>query len=108
MIIQLSPVRMDEQLSVERHGDLLTINGEACDLGSVLDGATLPASAIASKWFAGDVERIDGELHLALILPHGPNTPESTRFPQPITVTEDGAVPLPAYDAAPESQEATP
>lgn len=108
MKINLSPVRMDETLSVEQHGDVLSINGEACNFGQLLDGASLPASAIESKWFAGHIERIDGELHLTLILPHGPNTPESTRFPQPITVTEDGTVPLPGYDAAPESQEATP
>lgn len=97
MIIQLSPVRMDEQLSVERHGDQLSINGEVCDLGPLLDGATLPAAAIASKWFTGNVERIGGELHLALILPWGPGAPESTRFPGVITVTEDGPIPLPAY-----------
>lgn len=108
MIINLSPIRIDESLSVERQGDVLYINGEACDLGSLQDGATLPASAISSKWFVGQVDRIDGELTLTLILPHGPNAPESTRFPQPLIVTEDGLVALPAYDAAPESQEVTP
>lgn len=97
MRIYLSPVRMNETLSVERHGDQLLINGEACDLSPLPEGATLPASAIASKWFTGEVERIDGDLHLALILPWGPGAPESTRFPDALTVTEDGPVPLPAY-----------
>lgn len=108
MKINLSPVRMDETLVVARSGDVLYINGEACDLGPLLEGATLPASAIDSKWFTGQVDRENGELKLTLILPHGPNAPESTRFPQPITVVSDGLVELPVYDVAPESQEVNP
>ncbi|MCL8306348.1 hypothetical protein [Pseudomonas putida] len=98
MKITLSPVRMDEMLSVERAGDVLYLNGEACDLTHLTEGATLPASAIASRWFTGQVDRENGELHLTLILPHGPNAPHSTRYPEPITVTENGPVALPIYN----------
>lgn len=108
MIINFSPVRMDETLAVERQGDVLYLNGEACDLGPLLEGATLPATAISSKWFAGQVDRENGELTLTLILPHGPNAPERTRFPQPITVSGDGLVELPMYDVAPAAQEVNP
>lgn len=98
MKIYLSPVRMDEVLTVDREGDLLYINGEVVDFGSLIEGASLPALAIESKWFVGQVDRINGELHLTLILPHGRNAPYSTRFPEPITVTENGPVALPIYN----------
>lgn len=104
MIIYLSPVRMDEGLSAERAGDLLYLNGEVFDFGALLEGATLPREAIDSRWFAGPVERIDGELVLTLLLPHGPNAPEATRFPQPIKMTNDGSIGLPLYDLVPDSE----
>lgn len=102
MIINLSPVRMEETLTLDREGDRLYLNGELFDFGPLPDGATLPAVAISSDWFAGEVSRIGGQLHLALRLPHGPNAPESTRFPIPITVKNDGPVELPIYDVIPE------
>lgn len=108
MKIILSPVRMDEPLMLDREGDVLWLNGEQCDLGPLSEGATLPADAISSKWFTGQVDRVNGELELTIILPHGPNAPESTRFPLPVTVTENGPVNLPAYDIAPEAPEVLP
>lgn len=102
MRIDFSPVRMDEQLTLERRGDTLSLNGEEFDFGPLLEGATLPADAILSDWFLGPVDRVDGSLSLTIRLPHGPNAPESTRFPTPIVVDEDGPVDLPVYDLAPE------
>ena len=98
MIIKLSPVRMDETLTISRAGDILTINGEPFDFSQLLEGATLPKSAISSEHFVGPVERINGELHLTLRLPHGANPPQHVAFPEPIHVTEDGPVALP-FDA---------
>jgi len=95
MQIKLSPVRSNETISVSRLGDVLTISGEAFDLSQLPDGATLPVGATGSDHFAGPVERINGELHLTLRLPHGPNPPQAVAFPQPITVTQDGPVELP-------------
>ena len=100
MQIKLSPVRMDEQLTLSRDGDVLYVNGETFDFGALLEGATLPWGAVLSDWFPGEVERINGELHLTIRLPHGPNAPESTRFPAPISITKDGQVDLPVYDVA--------
>lgn len=101
MHIILSPVRLDDTLIVSKSGDVLTINGEAFDFGPVPEGATLPAEAIASDWIVGPVSRIDGDLHLTLRLPHGPNPSEAVAFPEPIHVTEDGPIPLP-FDPKPE------
>lgn len=98
MKIILSPVRMEEALAVTRQGDTLAVNGEAFDFSPLTEGATLPREAIKSDWFCGPVERTGGELVVTLRLPHGANAPESTRFPQPLYMTADGAVPLPIYD----------
>ena len=99
MHIDFSPVRRDETLSVERDGDTLIVNGEPFDLSPLPEGATLPPKAIESDWFAGPVSRIDGALHLCLTLPHGPDAPEETRFPEPITDPPDGPITLPPYMA---------
>jgi hypothetical protein len=100
MKITLSPVRLDETLVAFRIGDVLTINGEALDFTLLPDGATLPAEAIASDWITGPVSRINGELHLTLRLPHGPNPSPAVAFPAALHVTEDGPIVLP-FDPEP-------
>jgi hypothetical protein len=75
------------------------VNRRVFDFSVVPDGATLPANAIDSDWFAGPVERIDGELVLTLRLPHGPDASEQIRFPQPLENVLDGIVPIPAEEA---------
>ena len=98
MHITLSPMRRDEQLTLHRAGDVLTINGEDFDFTPIPEGATLPRDAVDCDWLASDVTRIGGMLHMTLIVPHGANAPEETRFPAPITLVEDGPVELPAYE----------
>lgn len=95
MRISFSPQRRDDDLIVAKHGDTLTVNGDQIDLSVIPDGATLPAAAIDCEWIAGPVERIDGVLHVTLILPHGPNPSQAVAFPAPITVTGDGPVDVP-------------
>lgn len=98
MIISFTPMRRDNALELHKSGDTLTINGEPFDLSGVPDGATLPQAAVQCDMLASDIERIDGQLHLTLILPHGPNAPQDTLFPQTRTLTADGPVALPTYD----------
>ena len=96
MIVNMSPVRCDEPLpDVIYSKDSLTINGQAFDFGPLPEGAILPAAAVESHWIVGRVERIDGEIHLTLILPHGPNPSNAVAFPEPIRVTKAGVVKLP-------------
>lgn len=102
MQIKLSPIRSDSALAVHMAGDILTVNGVAYDFGPLPDGAILPRDAVACPWLASDVARLDGEIVLTLRLPHGPNAPEETRFPQPIIVSQDGPIALPPFDTAPE------
>jgi len=98
MQITLSPARRDTPLTLDRTGDALTINGEVFDFTPLPDGATLPREAIASDWFAGPVERVDGTLRLSLVLPHGANAPQETLYPAPLTLTGNGPVILPPYE----------
>jgi len=95
MHITFSPQRRDDTLTVTKQGDTLTINGTAYDFSVVPDGATLPKDATDCAWLASDVERIDGVLHLTLILPHGATASEAARFPAPIISPTDGALELP-------------
>ena len=96
MHITLIPQRRDDRLSLSKSGDLLTVNGEDFELSGIPDGAILPREAVACEWLASDIERIDGVLHLSLILPHGAQAPAEALFPGPITIAADGAIPLPA------------
>jgi hypothetical protein len=99
MQINLSPYLqlpgLPTTLLASKLGDALTINGETFDFTQLPEGATLPAEAIGSDHFTGPVDRTNGELHLTLRLPHGPNPIPAVAFPQPITVTQDGPVELP-------------
>ncbi len=95
MIIKLSPVRSDSRISVSVNGNTISINEESFDFSPLQDGDTLPSAAIDSPWFAGDVKRIDGVLQVALVFPHGAYAGEAARFPESITVIQDGPVTLP-------------
>ena len=100
MRLIFSPIRMDEPLTANVAGDVLTVNGEALDFGPLPAGATLPCSAIDCSWIAGDVTRdMSGLLNVPLFLPHGANAPHATKFPSTMLVG-NGPVSLPSYDEA--------
>ena len=107
MIINFSPiVPLPGQFTlpaVSLAGDILTINNEPFDFTQLPEGATLPADAIGSDYFAGPVERVAGELHLTLKLPVGPKPSRAVAFPEPITAV-DGPVAIP-FDQTPETPE---
>jgi len=96
MTINLSPQRRDDTLSVTKSGDVLTINGTAYDFTQVPDGGLLPRDAVECPWLASNVERVNGELVLTLLLPHGANASEARRFHAPLIDVPDGEVEFPA------------
>ena len=105
MRISLSPQRRDDALEVLKHGDALTINGEAYDFSPLPDGGTIPAGEVPCDWITGSVERVDGDLRLTLILPHGAAPSQAVAFPQPVINPPDGPVVLPKDpDPEPEGQ----
>ena len=95
MHIILLPQRRDDTLTVSKQGDTLTVNGIAYDFSVIPDGATLPASAVDCEFITGNIERINGVLHISLILPHGPNPSQEVAFPAPIINPPDGVLELP-------------
>lgn len=100
MHIALSPVRLDETLTATRTGDVLTLNGVEFDFSPLPEGGILPAEAIDSDWVVGPVSRINGELHLTLRLPHGPNPSQAVAFPKPIHAINDGPILLPTDEVS--------
>ena len=103
MKIKLLPQRCNDTLTVLKQGEVLTINGSDYDFTNLPDGGKLPlysnkedlTKTIDCKWIVSDVKRINGELELTLLLPHGPNASEAARFPEPIMDPADGEVELP-------------
>jgi len=95
MIINLSPMRTEGVLVVQKAGDVLTINGEAFDFSVIPEGASLPSTAVATAWLAGDIHRAGGVLELTLILPHGRNPSQAVAFPEPLLDPPDGLLALP-------------
>ena len=95
MQITLTPQRRNGSLTVSKQGGTLTVNGTAYDFSVIPDGATLPASAVDCEYVTGNIERINGVLHISLILPHGPNPSQEVAFPAPIINPADGVLELP-------------
>jgi len=99
MLITLTPMRLDDTLTLHRAGDVLTINGTDYDFTALPEGALLPRDCVACAWLASDVERLGGQIRLTLILPHGAEAPEAVLFPVPLALDADGPVALPGEPA---------
>jgi hypothetical protein len=95
MLINLSPQRREDILTISKTGDTLTINGIPYDFSPLPNGATLPREAIDCEWIVSDVNRVNGEIELTILLPHGANASHEARFPEPIIKNDDGQVVLP-------------
>jgi hypothetical protein len=95
MLINLSPQRREDILTISKTGETLTINGKPYDFSQLPEGATLPREAIDCEWIVSDVNRINGEIELTILLPHGANASHTARFPEPIIKNDDGQVVLP-------------
>ncbi|WP_193039468.1 MULTISPECIES: hypothetical protein [unclassified Pseudomonas] len=95
MIIKFCPQRRDDELTVSKRSDVLTINGELFDFRELPEGAVLPASAVECDFVIGDVTRLNGELIITLLLPCGPEATDAANFPLDIVSPPDGKVSLP-------------
>lgn len=90
MHIRLSPQYRDASLTVEKQGDILTVNGAAYDFSSIPDGATV--ENVPCDFIVGPVSRINGEIHLTLIAPHGGKPTETEAFPPALEAAPDGVI----------------
>lgn len=94
MRLLLSPVNDPRILNITKTNDTLTINGESFDFSQLLEGATLPKEAVDCEFIVSDINRINGEIELTILLPHGANASHEARFPEPINMTSNGRVML--------------
>ena len=100
MIINLSPQLGGAIYTLERQGDTLIIDGESFDFSPLQPGDELSSEAVNCPHFVGDIKKsASGELEVTLVLSHETDAPEEVRFPEPLTVTEDGPVLLPGTQA---------
>lgn len=95
MIINLVPQNRPNTAVYIKVGDTISVNGEVFDFSRIQEGDTLPREAIFSDWFAGDVERVGGNLILSITSPFPPNYSPEQAFPSPVVMHGDGEVPLP-------------
>lgn len=95
MIVHLAPQRHDGELRLSKSGDVLTVNDDSFDFSGLPEGATIPLGEVPCEWIVGPVHRIDGKLHLTILLPCGANASAARRFPAPIIDPADGSIALP-------------
>ncbi|MDJ0820330.1 MAG: hypothetical protein QNJ09_00800 [Paracoccaceae bacterium] len=98
MHITLSPTRHDHRPVFEKDGEALIIDGTRFDFSDLSDGESRAIEDMESDWFVAPATRIDGVLHLTLLLSHGADAPQETLFPEPIHASEDGPLSLPPYE----------
>lgn len=92
MIVDLTPMRRDDSLTLARQGDVLWVNGTAHDFSAVAEGAVLARDAVGCDWLASDVTRVAGRLRLTLIAPHGPDAPEEQLQNRTLDLSSDGPI----------------
>ena len=96
MHISFSPQRRDDSLKLEKGiGDRIRINGELFNFDPLNDGDTISAEDVPCEWIVDSVEKVDGEVRLTVVLPHGPNPSPAVAFPDPATATAEGPIAIP-------------
>ena len=97
--LNLSPQRSDDEITYAVDGDNFLINGEPHDLSGDwvelepdTEGAPLePTGSLR----AGERDPETGEITLTVRAPHGPNAPESERFPESIELADGESMTFP-------------
>ena len=100
MKLNLSPQRSDAEITYAVGGDNFLINGEPHDLsGDWVELATDDEEGgqlePTGYLLAGERDPETGEITLTVHAPHGPNAPESERFPDPIELKDGESVTFP-------------
>ena len=100
MKLKLSPQRSDRTITYKRDGDNFIINdNEPIDLSG--DWVELEPDAEdeplepTGNLKSGERDPETGEITLTVHAPHGPNAPESERFPEPIKLHDGESVTFP-------------
>lgn len=101
--IKFTPQSSDAKLEMSKTGETLTINGVDADFSDMPDGADYPAESIESDFVLGGISKVDGVVHMTIIMPyiHTDDIPESVSYPSGVFVEQDGRISLPT-DILPE------
>ncbi|RRY17925.1 hypothetical protein EGJ57_16370 [Brucella anthropi] len=91
--ISFSPQYSAVDVSLEKRGNALIVNGDELDFSDLPDGGEYPPEAIDNPSIVSSVTRVEGEIHATVILPY--MVPGHFETPPPITVTSDGPIALP-------------
>lgn len=95
MKINLSPIRRDEPLVLARIDETLQINGRSFDFSTLSVGEQASPETLDCDWFVGPIRRTQEGLEVSIAYPIGPGATEDQRFPEPLTVAENGPIVLP-------------
>ena len=99
MKLILSPQRSDKTVTYAVYGETLQINGEPHDLSGdwvKLEPDNEESSLEPTGYLlSGERDPETGEITLTVRAPHGPNAPESERFPEPIELADEQSVMFP-------------
>lgn len=91
--LKFTPQRNDEgQLIVNWNDPVLTVQEVQYDLSELPDGATAEHEVLRQ------VIRNGNDYEVLLVLPHGSNASEATRFPQDLEIFENGIINVPLYN----------
>lgn len=84
-------IESNEQTVASWYDPVLTIDGIEYDLSEMPDGATATHPVIRS------VERSGSDYVVTILINFGTNAPQATRYPLPVTMVDNGNVPIPPY-----------
>jgi hypothetical protein len=87
--INLSSVRKDSPTHAVWTDPVLTVDGNDFDLSLLPDGAT------ADHIQLGLVSRVGNDYECTVVMAHGKNASEETRFPESLIITQNGQIVLP-------------
>ncbi len=91
--ISFAPQCSAVDLSLEKRGGVLIVNGDELDFSDLPDGGGYPPEAIDNPSIVGGVTRAGEEIQITVILPY--MMPGHFETPPPITVINDGPIELP-------------
>lgn len=95
MRIQFCPVRSDAQLTLEKTGEVLLVNGRPLDLGAATPKRPLARDSLGCDWLLSDVTRAGRTLNLVLALPQGAGAVYDDPAALVLKLDRDGPVRLP-------------
>lgn len=96
--ITFSPVEGLPPTDITVEGDMLTIDGRLHDFTDLAEGDVLTMESVNDPMVVSDVMRVNGEIVVTVILPHGPDAEPTTRYPVAMDVVTAGEVSLPPYE----------